>query len=206
MTPANGRCIAVGSVEAPLEPYRSIQHDRAGRPRDAVAQSGVAVTQVCLSRDNIILIARLSAATRLSEGSSVTRVAILRLLLQEILEAGIEPRTVVTTGALIAGLRAHFERLRGMPAHRLTELAVNLGRVMPPTSTCLAVWAADASSVRDAGGPMTVSEPTTLRLPTAEIVALDNYRCDIRQASGLCISRSAILRAAIDSFACAFQV
>ena len=160
------------------------------------------MTQVCLDRSNVVLIARLSAATRLRPGGYRTRIAILRLFLREMIEAAIEPETVVTTSVLTARLSAHFEALRRVPDHPLSELAMNLSRRVQPKVACLPVWGGHGASLM---GAAAVCEPTTLRLSTAEIVAIDNYRCDIRQASGLCVSRSAILRATIDSFARAFQ-
>ncbi len=186
-----------------MDPYRSTQNDRTGKSRDAPVQSGVSVTQVCLYRDNVVVVARLSAATRLSPGGYLTRIAILRLFLREMIEAAIEPETVVTTSALTARLNEHFEALRRVPGHPLTELAMNLSRRSEPKVASLTAWRGHAASLMGAGA---VCEPTTLRLSTAEIVAIDNYRCDIRQASGLCISRSAILRATIESFAHTFQI
>lgn len=192
------------AIESAAEPRSGESARRHSSPRrDGVAKSGIAVTQVCLDRNNVVLIARLSAATRLYPGGYMTRIALLRLFLREMIEAAIEPATVVTRGALAAYLKAHFETLRHTPGHPLTELATNLGRWMHPKVECLPVFGGHGASFM---GAAAAPEPTTLRLPTAEIVAIDNYRCDIRQASGLCISRSAILRATIESFARAFQV
>ena len=184
---------------------RGSGYHRAPALRDATAGSGLAVTQVCLHRDDIILVARLSASTRLSSNRCVPRIVILRLLLREALAAAIEPETVLSAGALTAGLRAHFETLRDRPGHQLTQLAMNLRswqeKAIRPE------WSGNRdASARNGRGSTIVRQPTTLRMPTVEIVALDNYRNDIREASGVCISRSAILRATIESFSRAFQV
>ena len=133
----------------------------------------------------------------------MSRIAILRLFFREMIDAAIEPETVVTYGALAASLRLHFETLRRIPGHPLTGLAMNLCRSIHPKVASLPVWGGHGAPLM---GLAAAPEPTTLRLRTGELVAIDNYRCDIRQASGLCISRSAILRATIESFAQAFQV
>lgn len=170
---------------------------------DVITHSGVAVTQVSLTRSNVILIARLSAATRLPPGRYRPRIALVRLFLRETIEAAIEPSAELTANALTARLSAHFDRLRRTPDHPLTELARHLVQRAQPGVACLPAAAGHGTARMRAAAPC---EPTTLRLPTSELVAIDNYRCDIRQASGQCISRSALLRAAIDSFARAFQI
>ncbi len=121
----------------------------------------MAVTQVCLNRDNVILIARLSAATRLCPGGFLSRIAILRLFLREVIDAAIEPETVVTYGALAARLRSHFETLRRRPGHPLTGLAMNLCRSIHPKVASLPVWGGHGSSLM---GLAAAPEPTTLRL------------------------------------------
>ena len=170
---------------------------------DVIAHSRVAVTQVSLTRSNVVLIARLSAATRLRPGRYLPRIAIVRLFLREMIEIAIEPAADLTTSALTARLSAHFDELRRTPDHPVTELARNLDQWIQHGVTCLPA-AVGHGTPRMASAA--VCEPTTLRLPTAELVAIDSYRCDLRQASGKCISRSALLRAALDAFARAFQI
>ncbi|MGH9441758.1 MAG: hypothetical protein ACRD16_05745 [Thermoanaerobaculia bacterium] len=173
----------------------------AREPALVAAKPGLAVTQVCLSRSNVILIGRLSAATRLCPGGYRSRIGILRLLLREMIEAAIQPETVVTMNALTERLSAHFGGLRCMTGHPLAELATNLGRWTQAKVACPPVWGGHRASLM---GTADVCEPMTLRLSTEDIVAIDNFRCDIRQASGVCLSRSAIFRVTIDSFARTF--
>lgn len=163
-------------------------------PSDPVARSPIAVTQVCLGREHILLLARLSAGTRLSPGGHRPQAVIVRLLLQETLRAAIEPEWVRSVGSLVERLRTHFGNVRRRTGHDLTGLATGFRRT-----------AGSDSGLRRAS-ELAPREATTLRLPIVDLVALDNYRCDILQATGLRISRSAVLRAAIDSFAFAFQL
>lgn len=170
-----------------------------GDEETAPPARGVAVTQIRLSRAQVDFLARVSFATRLHCGDRyLMKIDILRLFVEELFRAEIEPERVTSLGALETLLAAHFAGARSLadcPVDRLAS-CLESEATRSPQRPVLDF----ARPRRSGGGPAALHESFTLRLSTADIVAIDTFRCDVRDRCGLILSRSGLLRALIDSF------
>lgn len=160
---------------------------------------GVAVTQIRLSRAQVDFLSRTSSATRLHcSDRYLMRIDILRLFVEELFRAGLDPERITSLRALETLLVAHFAGARSLadcPVSRLASCLESEGTRSPRRPVL------DFTRRRRSGGDRAaMRESFTLRLSTADIVAIDTFRCDVRERCGFNLSRSGLLRALIDSF------
>ncbi len=159
---------------------------------------GVAVTQIRLARDQVHFLSRLSSATRLTfHGRHLMRIDILRLLVEELFRARLEPERITSVQALETLLASHFRTARGQAERPVTRLArcLESDPARAPRRPVL-----DFGRPGKPGDSPAAFESFTLRLSTADIVAIDTFRCDVRERRGFILSRSGLLRALLDSF------
>ena len=178
-----------------LDRFRAGDGDEENTP----SAPGVAVTQIRLSRAHIDFLTRMSSATRLRGNDRyLMKIDILRLLVEELFRAEIGPERVTSLRALETLLAAHFARARSLADCPVSRLARCLESEVTrsPRRPVLAF-----ARLRGSGAdPNEMRESFTLRLSTQDIVAIDTFRCDVREQSGFILSRSGLLRALVDSF------
>jgi hypothetical protein len=166
----------------------------------------VAVTQIRLAREQVNFLSRLSSATRLTfHGRYLLRIDILRLLVEELFRARLEPERITSVQALETLLASHFRTARGQAERPVARLACCLES--DPASAAPRRSGLDFGRPGKPGvSPAAAFESFTLRRSTADIVAIDTFRCDVRERRGFILSRSGLLRALLDSFVEAVRV
>ena len=160
----------------------------------------MAVTKILLRRDQIDLLTRVSTITRLSPNRYLMRIDVLRLLIEEFLYAGLEPARITSISALSAAIQSHLS------AALLTErpiawLVACIERQAQRESKHPAL--ALARRRKPGGRPDGLSashQSLTARLRMNDLVAIDTFRCDVREYTGFSLSRSVLIRVLIDSF------
>src|SRR5690242_6679082 len=90
----------------------------------ARAAECVAVSQVRLTTANIDFLTRLSAYTRMAPGRYLTRIDVLRLLLDEFLSDPPDPRRVTSLAVLRRAIDAQSREAVRSPGSPLEQLAV----------------------------------------------------------------------------------
>ena len=161
----------------------------------------MSVTQIRLTREQIDVLNRLSANTRLYPQRYLMRIDLLRLLIHELHHAGLPPDRITSLRALGDAIEHHFATALHSPDSPLAWLVSCLGMQSCRFIHARALTA--ASRQRDferSKRGEDRNKSLTLRLLTSDLVMIDGFRCDLRERSGFIIDRSALIRVLIDSF------
>ena len=161
----------------------------------------MAVTQIRVAREHVDFLTRVSAVTRLHACRYLMRIDIRRLLVDELIAGSVPASGISSFRSLVSAIASHRSAARRLPDRPVAWLA-----------SCLDVESAGserrpvldfprrrpASSRED--NLAAANESLTVRLSTSDLVALDTFRCDVREQSGFILSRSALFRALVEAF------
>lgn len=183
-----------------LERFRDRRKALEGPPPPD-GRRAMAVTQIRVAREHVDFLTRVSAVTRLHAGRYLMRIDILRLLVDELIAGSVPAAGISSFRSLVSAIASHLSAARRLPDRPVAWLASCLeseagGRERRPV---LDFPRRRPASPRE-DSPAAAHESLTVRLSTSDLVALDTFRCDVREQSGFILSRSALFRALVEAF------
>ena len=161
----------------------------------------MAVTQIRVACEHVDFLTRVSAVTRLHAGRYLMRIDILRLLVEELIRAGLPAAGVTSSRSLVSAIASHLSAAQRLPDRPVAWLAACLASEPErPGRRPVLTFPRRPDASPGPGTLSAVHESLTVRLSTGDLVALDTFRCDVREHSGFILSRSALFRALIEAF------